>query len=45
VVEDRYQKVIAALYDGSKHVHVSAVVTYETGDTGRVDRTLPIREV
>lgn len=45
VVEDRYQNVIAALYDGSKHVHVSAVVTYETGDTGRVDRTLPIREV
>lgn len=45
VVEDRYHKVITALYDGSKHVHVSAVVTYETGDTGRVDRTLPIREV
>lgn len=45
VVEDRYQKVIAALYDGSKNVHVSAVVTYETGDTGTVDRTLPIREV
>ncbi|MEX0408870.1 AMP-binding protein [Aquibium sp. LZ166] len=45
VVEDRYQNVIAALYDGSKHVHVSAVVTYETGETGRVDRTLPVREV
>lgn len=45
VVEDRYQKVIAALYDGSKDVHVSAVVTYETGDTGTVDRTLPIRNV
>jgi long-chain acyl-CoA synthetase len=45
VVEDRYQKVIAALYDGCESVHVSAVVTYETGDTGTVDRTLPIREV
>ena len=45
VVEDRYQNVIAALYDGSKHVHVSAVVTYETGETGRVDRTLSVREV
>lgn len=45
VVEDRYQNVIAALYDGSKDVHVSAVVTYETGETGRVERTLPIREV
>ena len=45
VVEERYQKVIAALYDGSRKVHVSAIVTYETGDRGTVDRTLPIREV
>jgi long-chain acyl-CoA synthetase len=45
VVEERYQRVITALYDGSKDVHVSAVVTYETGETGTVDRTLPIREV
>ncbi len=45
VIEERYQNVIAALYDGSKQVHVSAVVTYETGETGTVDRTLPIREV
>lgn len=45
VVEERYQKVIAALYNGSKKVHVSAIVTYETGDRGTVDRTLPIREV
>jgi long-chain acyl-CoA synthetase len=45
VVEERYQKVIAALYNGSKKVHVSAIVTYETGDRGTVDRTLPIWEV
>jgi long-chain acyl-CoA synthetase len=45
VVEDKYQKVIAALYNGSRKVHVSAIVTYETGDRGTVDRTLPIREV
>ena len=45
VVEERYSKVIDALYDGSKDVHVSAVVTYETGETGSVDRTLLVREV
>jgi long-chain acyl-CoA synthetase len=37
--------VIAALYDGSKDVHVSAQVTYETGEIGKVERSLPIREV
>ncbi|MBV1865705.1 MAG: AMP-binding protein [Rhodobacteraceae bacterium] len=45
VVEERYSKVIDALYDGSKDVHVSAVVTYETGEAGSVDRTLLVREV
>jgi long-chain acyl-CoA synthetase len=45
VVQDRYADVIAALYDGSKDIHVSATVAYETGETGKVDRTLPIREV
>lgn len=45
VVEERYAKVIAALYDGSSDVHVQAVVTYENGQTGFVERTLPIREV
>lgn len=45
VVEDRYAKVISALYDGSQTVHVSAVVTYESGDTSTVERTLRIREV
>ncbi|MBC7133047.1 MAG: AMP-binding protein [Roseovarius sp.] len=45
VVQERYADVITALYDGSKEVHVSALVTYETGETGKVDRILPIREV
>jgi long-chain acyl-CoA synthetase len=45
VVQERYADVIAALYDGSKEVHLSAQVTYETGEVGKVDRTLPIREV
>ena len=45
VVQERYADVIAALYDGSKEVHVSAQVTYETGEVGKVERSLPIWEV
>ena len=45
VVEERYSGVIDALYNGSKDVHVKAIVTYETGETGSVDRTLLVREV
>jgi long-chain acyl-CoA synthetase len=45
VVQERYADVIAALYDGSKEVHVSAQMTYETGEVGKVERSLPIREV
>ena len=45
VVQERYADVIAALYDGSKEVHVSAQVTYETGEVGKVERILPVREV
>jgi len=45
VIQERYADVIAALYDGSKDVHVSAQVTYETGEVGKVERNLPVREV
>jgi len=45
VVEERYSQVIEALYDNSSEVHVKAEVTYETGETSFVERTLPIREV
>ncbi|PCH71971.1 MAG: long-chain fatty acid--CoA ligase [Rhodobacteraceae bacterium] len=45
VVEERYSPVIEALYDGASEVHIKAEVTYETGETGFVERTLPIREV
>lgn len=45
VVEERYGQVIDALYSGANDVHVKAVVTYETGETGTVERTLLIREV
>lgn len=45
VVEERYANVIEALYDGSSDVHVQAIMTYENGEKGVVERTLKIREV
>ena len=45
VVEERYSGVIDALYDGSEQVHVQAIVTYENGEKGVVERTLAVREV
>lgn len=45
VVEERYSDVVNALYSGARDVHVSAVVTYETGEAGTVERTLLVREV
>lgn len=45
VVEEKYSSVISALYDGSSDVHLKAVVTYENGETGFVERTLSIQEV
>jgi long-chain acyl-CoA synthetase len=45
VVEERYAPVITALYDGSSEVHMTAIVTYETGETSSVERTLLVWEV
>ncbi len=45
VVEERYAPVITALYDGSREVHMTAIVTYETGETSKVERTLLVWEV
>ncbi|WP_373085033.1 long-chain fatty acid--CoA ligase [Sneathiella sp.] len=45
VVEERYAPVITALYDGSSEVRMSAIVTYETGETSTVERTLQVWEV
>lgn len=45
VVEERYAPVISALYDGSNEVQMTAVVTYESGETSSVERMLRVREV
>ncbi len=45
VVEERYAPVIEALYSGATEVEMRAQVTYETGETGVVERTLAIRGV
>lgn len=45
VVEARYEPVIKALYSGARDVSMQAQVTYESGETGVVERTLSVREV
>ena len=45
VVEERYEPLIAALYDGRRSVVLKAQVTYETGATGTIERELTVAEV
>ena len=46
VVEERYQPIIEALYDpGRKEVTMKARITYESGETGVIERTLAVQEV
>lgn len=45
VVEERYVDVIDALYSGEKSVVMKAQITYDSGDTGVIERNLSIREV
>jgi long-chain acyl-CoA synthetase len=45
VVEDRYSVVIDALYAGAETVVMKAQITYDTGDTGTIERTLAIRSL
>lgn len=44
VVEARYATLIDALYDGASDVRISAVIAYEDGQTGTVDRQIQIWE-
>ncbi|MEO7338132.1 MAG: AMP-binding protein [Caldimonas sp.] len=45
VVEERYAPIIDALYDGRRDVTMQARITYESGDTGVIERTLAVQEV
>lgn len=45
VVEERYARVIDALYGGCKSVTVQARVVYETGETGTIERELVVTEI
>jgi long-chain acyl-CoA synthetase len=44
VVEERYAPVIDALYGGAASVAMQARITYETGETGVIERELVVRE-
>jgi long-chain acyl-CoA synthetase len=45
VIEERYSGLITALYSGARSFVENTRITYESGDTGTISRTLSIREV
>ena len=45
VVEERYKPIIDAIYDRQKQVLMKAKITYESGETGVIERTLAVQEV
>ena len=45
VIEERYASLITALYSGAKSVIENTRITYESGQTGTISRTLSICEV
>jgi long-chain acyl-CoA synthetase len=45
VIEERYQAVITALYSGAGSVVENTRITYESGQTGTISRTLAIGQV
>ena len=45
VIEERYQALITALYSGATSVVENTRITYESGQTGTISRTLAICEV
>ena len=45
VIEERYQALITALYSGTTSVVENTRITYESGQTGTISRTLSICEV
>jgi long-chain acyl-CoA synthetase len=45
VIEERYQALIAALYSGASSVVENTRITYESGQTGTISRTLAICQV
>ena len=45
VVEERYLPIIDGLYGGLSEVKMNAPVTYDTGETGSIERVLSITEI
>jgi long-chain acyl-CoA synthetase len=45
VIEERYSALIDALYSGATTIEQDARITYESGETGTIRRTLSVRDV
>ena len=44
VIAEKYDDLIAALYDGSENIYTETEVTYEDGRKGKIKATLDIRD-
>ena len=44
IIEEKYDDIITALYDGSKTISTETEVTYEDGRKGSIKATLEIRD-
>lgn len=45
IIDQRYAKIISAIYEGEDSINFEAPITYETGQTGTIARTLVIRSL
>jgi long-chain acyl-CoA synthetase len=44
IVEERYKPIIDAIYDRRKAVLMQARISYESGESGVIERTLSVQE-
>ena len=44
IIEEKYEDLINALYDGSPSIYTETEVTYEDGRKGQIRATLEIRD-
>ena len=45
MIDERYARIIEAIYDGRERVRVETEVTFEDGRKGRIEADLAIRDL
>ena len=44
-VEQRYERIIAALYDEEKHIAIDTTIKFQDGKTARIQADLAVRSL